>query len=142
MKALFGIGILVVVLLVGGMMYVAREDETPAEVPALETPAPPSDVAPVSPSLDVPVSSAPRTHTVVLRDFAFVPGSLTIATGDVVTWMNEDSASHTVTSDSGKELRSSLFGRGESYTHTFTTPGIYPYHCGPHGTMKGTIEVR
>ncbi len=87
-------------------------------------------------------STSPRIHQVTLKDFAFVPASLTIIPGDTVVWMNEDSVSHTVTSNSGKELTSSLFGKGETYEHTFTTAGTFSYHCIHHRTMRGTIVVR
>ena len=32
-------------------------------------------------------------------------------------------------------------GDGETFTFTFTTAGVYPYHCTIHPTMVGTITV-
>jgi plastocyanin len=52
-----------------------------------------------------------------------------------------DSVMHTATSDSGSELASTSLSKGESYTHTFTTPGTYNYHCAVHPSMKGKIIV-
>src|SRR3989338_1937486 len=44
-------------------------------------------------------------------------------------------------SGSGSELGSSLLGQGETYSYTFSTPGIFNYHCAPHPYMKGKIIV-
>lgn len=81
------------------------------------------------------------TKEVLIRNFVFSPRTLTIKAGDSVKWTNQDSAKHTITSDSGNELDSSLFGKGESFTHTFDKAGTYTYHCTPHPNMKGTIIV-
>jgi len=80
-------------------------------------------------------------NLVVLSGFKFNPATMNIAIGETVTWKNEDSAAHTVTSDSGNELDSPLFGQGETYAHVFTVAGNYTYHCAPHTSMKGTVVV-
>jgi plastocyanin len=36
---------------------------------------------------------------------------------------------------------SNTLGRGQSYSFTFTESGTFPYHCGIHPSMKGTITV-
>ena len=77
-----------------------------------------------------------------IEDFAFAPANIVIDAGTTVTWTNNDSARHTVTSDDGDELDSELFGRGETYRYTFDTPGAYAYHCKPHPYMKGLVTVR
>ncbi len=81
------------------------------------------------------------THYVNISGFAFSPSTLTISAGDTVTWTNMDSASHTITSDSGTELASSSISNGGTYSHTFNTKGTFGYHCSIHTTMKGTIVV-
>lgn len=144
MNTLLLTGVIAALVLFGVGLYWSGEDDTTDSlqpVPAQQEVVPPSAVLPSSDTTSSAPAS-PRTHAVTLRDFAFVPASLIIASGDRVVWTNEDGASHTVTSDSGKELASSLFGRGKTYEHTFTTPGTYTYHCGPHGAMKGTIVVQ
>jgi len=55
-------------------------------------------------------------------------------------WINKDSVTHRVVSDSG------LFGsgnliNGQSYNYTFNQTGSYPYHCAIHPSMAGTIVV-
>lgn len=87
-------------------------------------------------------ASSPQSYTIDISGFAFKPDALTIKAGDSVTWTNKDSAKHTVTSDSGDELDSILLSKGETYSHTFNTPGEYSYHCTPHPYMKAKIIVQ
>ncbi len=86
-------------------------------------------------------SSKIKTYPVTIENFAFSPSSLTIKKGEKVIWTNQDSAAHTVTSDSGNELGSKLLAKGESYSHIFNTVGTFNYHCTPHPYMKGIIIV-
>ncbi len=86
-------------------------------------------------------STASESYSVDISGFAFNSASISIKAGDSVTWTNKDSAMHTVTSDSGSELGSNSLGNGETYSHTFTAPGTYAYHCKFHPSMKGTIIV-
>ena len=83
----------------------------------------------------------PQAHDITIQGFAFSPSALTISAGDTVKWTNLDSASHTITSDSGSELASPSFGNGQTYSHTFNTTGTFSYHCSIHSTMKGKIIV-
>src|SRR3989338_2797499 len=83
----------------------------------------------------------PQTYTTEISNFAFSPSEIRIKAGDTIVRTNKDSARHTVTSDSGSELGSSLLGQGETYSYTFSTPGIFNYHCAPHPYMKGKIIV-
>src|SRR3989338_2746437 len=83
----------------------------------------------------------PQTYTTEISNFAFSPSEIRIKAGDTIVWTNKDSARHTVSSDSGSELGSSLLGQGETYSYTFSTPGIFNYHCAPHPYMKGKIIV-
>ncbi|MCP8315647.1 MAG: hypothetical protein H3Z51_02130, partial [archaeon] len=32
--------------------------------------------------------------------------------------------------------------QGQSFSYTFTEPGVYVYHCDPHPYMVGTIIVQ
>ncbi len=85
--------------------------------------------------------------TVAIKNFAFAPQTVTVAKGSTVTWVNEDAFEHTVVSDAsganaaGSVFKSNSLGKGDRYSFTFTTPGVYPYHCGIHPSMKGTITV-
>jgi plastocyanin len=81
------------------------------------------------------------THAVDISDFAFSPATLTITTGDTVTWTNSDPVVHTATSTTGA-FDSSDLAEGASFSFTFTTPGTYDYLCTPHPTMTGQIVVQ
>ena len=80
-------------------------------------------------------------NLIEIRNFVYLPKTLTISVGDSVTWINYDSSKHTITSDTGSVLDSELFGQGETYSMTFTEAGTYNYHCTPHPYMKGKIIV-
>ncbi len=77
---------------------------------------------------------------VEIEDFAYLSAAITIKVGTTVTWTNKDSVRHTVSSDTGL-FESGLFGKGESFSHTFTEVGTFTYHCAPHPYMKGTVIV-
>ncbi len=78
---------------------------------------------------------------VTIKNFNFDPNILSVKVGTKVTWTNEDSMSHTVTSKSGTILNSPTLQTGESFSYTFNTPGIYNYHCTIHPTMEALVEV-
>ena len=83
------------------------------------------------------------TDKVTIKDFAYVPATITVKKGTKVTWTNQDSTRHDVTPDSESDnfKASELLSKGESYSFTFNTAGTYTYHCGPHPQMKGTVIV-
>jgi plastocyanin len=101
---------------------------------------------------------------------AFLPAEYTVSVGDTIVWGNPNSRAHSVTAyenaipkeaayfasggfdgeqaarDSWRTERGRAGGKiftGETYEHTFETPGEYRYFCIPHevGGMKGTIVV-
>jgi len=76
----------------------------------------------------------------------FNPHKARVLTGGEVTWVNGDTAAHTVTSgtpSSGPDgvFDSSLILGGNSFTHTFETPGEYNYFCMVHPWMAGLVQV-
>jgi plastocyanin len=79
-------------------------------------------------------------HTVHIRDFAFVPATLSIARGDTVIFINDDDDAHTVTA-SDKSFDSAGLDTHDRWKHTFTKDGTYTYFCALHPYMKGTIVV-
>lgn len=72
----------------------------------------------------------------------FVPSSVVLVIGvnNTVTWMNQDYTIHTVTSNSGL-FSSGLLNHGDTWSYTFTTAGIFQYHCAIHPYMIGTVIV-
>ena len=79
-------------------------------------------------------------------DRCYIPSVFTIDSGNQVTWINEDSAFHSVTSGFYDEP-SNLVDSGhldpyESFTFNFDEKGTYDYFCTLHPWMKGQVIVR
>jgi hypothetical protein len=72
----------------------------------------------------------------------FDPAEVHIVLGvnNTVTWKNDDTDWHTAHSNM-PEFDSRMIPPGGTFTHTFLTPGIYPYHCDPHPWMTGKVTV-
>jgi plastocyanin len=79
--------------------------------------------------------------SVRIEGYAFKREIIKIKKGTKVTWTNQDSAKHTVTSDSGKDLASAAFGNGGIFSKVFEQAGTYMYHCEPHPSMLGAVIV-
>jgi plastocyanin len=84
--------------------------------------------------------AAPRPD-VTIAGFAFGPSTHAGTVGQPVTWINTDDSPHQVTIVSTQE-RSPILTKGQSAVMAFNTAGTYPYICGLHPSMKGTIEVK
>jgi plastocyanin len=78
---------------------------------------------------------------------SYNPNPIEIKVGDAVTWINNDSSPHTVTSSSSSSNDSSItfdsdvLRRGETFSFTFDKEGQYPYFCTLHPSMVGTVVV-
>jgi amicyanin len=142
------IGILIVLVIGFGIYYFASNNnpQGTTNVSVTNNQLPPAQPAPtpVSPSqAAVPVAPAPSSVSVVIKNFAFSPSPLTIKTGTKVTWTNDDTAPHNVTSDSGNILNSGSLATGQSFSYTFNSAGTFDYHCTIHPMMKkGTVIVQ
>lgn len=90
-------------------------------------------------------SEAPKGGAVAIKGFAFGPATLTVAKGTKVTFTNNDSTTHTVTSGANRtkdgKFDQSLDANATT-TITFDTPGTFEYFCTLHSSMKGTITVQ
>ena len=73
---------------------------------------------------------------------SYNPNPIEIKVGDTVTWINNDSSPHTVTSSS-KDINfdSDVLRRDETFSFAFDMEGEYPYFCTLHPSMVGTIVV-
>src|SRR5215212_4894621 len=85
-------------------------------------------------SQDIPAGAT----TVRIVNLAFNPAEVTIATGTAVSWVNDDSVPHTVTSTDGV-FDSGIFDPGANFTWTFDQPGSFPYACQIHPQMQGMV---
>jgi plastocyanin len=81
-----------------------------------------------------------------MTDTAYQPNPVQISVGDTVTWTNDDSQPHTVTSGEDAipdgRFDSSTMTSGATFSHTFTEAGEYQYFCILHPNMVGTVNVR
>jgi plastocyanin len=79
-------------------------------------------------------------QSVGIVDVAFEPSEVEITVGDVVTWTNTASRTHTVTADDGT-FDSGELGAGDPFANVFETAGSYAYHCTIHPEMTGVVVV-
>ena len=79
-------------------------------------------------------------------DSCYTPSKIMIKQGSLVTWMNEDSAFHSVTSgfydDPNELFDSGYLDPQESFTFSFEDVGTYNYFCTLHPWMKGQVIVQ
>ena len=79
-------------------------------------------------------------NAVSISNFAFSPASITVPAGTKVTWTNNDSAPHTVTSNTDA-FESGSLSRGGTFSFTFAQKGTYEYFCSFHSSMNGKVVV-
>ena len=87
----------------------------------------------------------------------YSPSQVTVQTNDTITWINNDTEAHTVTSGIGAGVESLMnnkrgtpngifdsgsFKPGQSWTHAFNNPGTYTYFCTIHPWMEAVVTVR
>lgn len=76
----------------------------------------------------------------VLTTTAYSPNPLTVSAGTTVTWTNNDSTTHTATSDSGV-FNSTLAPRAQ-FSFMFQNKGTFTYHCSLHPNMVASVVVQ
>lgn len=106
----------------------------------------------------IPRGAANPTPDLTLQSVGdwYEPRKVTISSGDTVTWQNNDTEPHTVTSGWGAGIASvqtnekgkpdgtfdsQFFGAGKSWSRAFYVPGTYAYFCTIHPWMEGIVVV-
>ncbi len=105
----------------------------------------------------IAIEAAPEPTTVSIPEGSGVPGceetdecylpyEMTVGAGTTVSWSNDDTAAHTVTSGLPSEgtdglFDSGLFAAGETYEVTFNDTGTFDYFCMVHPWMTGIVNV-
>jgi plastocyanin len=79
--------------------------------------------------------------TVFIRPSGFMPASVSVHPGDVVTWVNQDAQPHAVADDASGGECSPGIGPGGVYERPFPARGTYPYHCLVRPDLKGVVNV-
>ena len=91
------------------------------------------------PANAVAPARASAVTQVSMRNLQFYPVTIEVKKDDVVEWKNDDLVPHTATSSS---FNSGTILSGQSWRHTFTDAGNFPYVCTFHPQMKGVVIVK
>ena len=75
------------------------------------------------------------------NDQSFVPQFISMPIESTVSWTNDDSIQHTITSDEEGLFVSGPISPGDTFDNTFDTPGEFGYHCSIHPWMTGRVMV-
>lgn len=92
-------------------------------------------------STDNATKNAVSTNQIAMKDMAFSPANVTVKANTTVTWTNDDTVKHSITSYDGHIPNSQDLSKGQSYSYTFTKTGTFKYHCGIHPNMTGLVIV-
>ena len=143
--------VLVICIAVAGCSGTTKPPVTITPQQTAVTTTPQQTTVTTTPPLTTVTTPQPTTVagnvTVAIQNFAFTPQKVTVTKGSTVTWVNQDAFEHEVVNDAsgsnaaGAIFKSNSLGKGASYSFTFTSPGVYPYHCSIHPSMTGTITV-
>jgi plastocyanin len=77
-----------------------------------------------------------------IANFLYEPQEVQVAPGTKLTWTNKDTAPHNVQDLSDLNIPISKdLAEGEKFSITYEKPGSYPYVCGLHTWMTGTVKV-
>jgi plastocyanin len=83
--------------------------------------------------------AAPGNGDVVaIEQCSFTPGTLQVEAGTTVTFINSDPILHAVT---GSGWGSLDLAKGDSFSQTFETEGVFAFSCYLHPGMVGAIVV-
>lgn len=80
---------------------------------------------------------------VLIKDFKFIPQEITIKRGQTLRWENREKRQyHSVWFEAlGEEEPEDYLFPDDSYEREFKQTGSFPYRCGPHPKMTGTVHV-
>ena len=78
-------------------------------------------------------------------DSCYIPTKITVKAGQPITWLNQDSAFHSVTSGTYNsptdDFDSGYMDPYQSFTLTFDQTGTIDYFCTLHPWMEGQVIV-
>jgi len=114
-----------------------------AEAPAASTrPAASTSARPTTATPAATATVDERTVLVQLGEHFFDPSAIKVKVGTTVTWRNNGQQTHDVHAYDGS-FNSPPLGPGNTFTFTFTKPGLYRYYCIPHegDGMIGQVQV-
>jgi plastocyanin len=86
-----------------------------------------------------PATASATTMTIANMSFG---QPITVSPGAQVTIKNDDSAEHSVTSDTSGKFDVDVEGNEQGTLTAPTEPGEYAFHCTYHPSMHGTLIVK
>ena len=79
---------------------------------------------------------------VIIKKFEFIPQEITIKRGQTINWENREKRQyHSVWFEALGEEEPDYIFPDENYQREFKETGAFPYRCGPHPRMTGTVIV-
>ena len=124
-------GFIIVLIIVIGVVVLSRKSSnSQINVNSSLNPVPSATSQPQDPV---------NGNTVMIKNFTFSPSVLMVKKGTTVTWINQDTASHNIKSDT---FNSTELNQGDQFQFTFNTAGTFNYSCGIHPSMTGQIIVQ
>ena len=84
-------------------------------------------------------AAAAATMTIASMNFG---APITVPPGSQIAIKNNDSAEHSVTSDTAGKFDVDVEGKGQGTLTAPTDPGEYAFHCTYHPSMHGTLIVK
>ena len=80
---------------------------------------------------------------VTIKKFKFIPAEITIKKGQTLRWENQEKRQyHSVWFEAlGEEEPEDYLFPEDTYDRQFNQAGKFPYRCGPHPEMLGTVIV-
>src|SRR5260370_7926796 len=73
-----------------------------------------------------------KQNKIEIKDFAFNPQSITVKSGEKVTWINRDEEPHTIVSVEKQFKKSTALDTDQEFTITACAPATYSYFCSVH----------
>jgi plastocyanin len=80
---------------------------------------------------------------IVIKDYKFIPPEITIRQGQTLRWENREKRQyHSVWFEAlGEPEPEDYLFPDDTYERSFDKSGTFPYRCGPHPEMTGTVTV-
>lgn len=80
---------------------------------------------------------------VIIKDYTFIPQEITIKRGQTLRWENREKRQyHSVWFEAlGEAEPEDYLFPDDAYEREFPEAGSFPYRCGPHPEMTGTVHV-
>jgi plastocyanin len=81
--------------------------------------------------------------TITIDNFTFTPAQIRVSPGTQVTWVNNDDIPHVIVDATDpRAMKSPPLDTDDRFSFVYAKAGTYPYFCGLHPHMQGTVIVQ